>query len=495
MSADAHDSHRRQLPRLLGGMRARSTAAAVLVVAVALVAGSATFVWQLQRALVSTVQQAATSRAEQVVAQVRVDGVGGLAGEGLGGGLTAATRESQILQVVDAADRVVFTSAERARQHPLSEVRPADGQVRQVPAGRVPLLDDDPYVVVVAGVASGGELYRVVVGTAITAQRESVRTALSLLVVAMPLLLLLVGVATWLLVGRALAPVERIRAQVAQMGGSSQRHDIPVPPTGDEIARLAVTMNEMLARLAEGRRVQRRFVADASHELRSPLATLAASVDVASADPSGRSWRELSPLLADEVARMGRLVQDLLLLARVDEHSMALRLRDVDLDDLVDEQARRSRAHPALTVVSEVRPVRVVGDPERLGQVLTNLTDNAILHARSSVRLSLQEEDDGGALVVVEDDGPGVPVADRERVFERFVRLDDSRERSRGGSGLGLAIVREVVHAHGGSVRLLEATGGGCRVELRLPGEPSAAVGGDAVAHPPGRLDGLPAER
>jgi signal transduction histidine kinase len=147
---------------------------------------------------------------------------------------------------------------------------------------------------------------------------------------------------------------------------------------------------------------------------------------------------------------------------------MRLNLEDVDLDDLVEEGERRLRAHPDLVVESHAVPTRVVGDRGRLARVVTNLTDNAAQHATRTVRVTLSGDNEG-AVLAVEDDGPGVPPADRERVFERFVRLDDSRERRSGGSGLGLAIVREVVLAHGGSVRLADAGCGGCRVEVRLP--------------------------
>lgn len=462
---------RSRRPTWLSGVRARSTAAAVVVVALALAVGAAVFVVLLQRALIAGVQEEATSRAAEVAAQVRTEGVTRLDQD-----LSSTTRGGQLVQVVDPAGTVVAASSDRALRAPLSNARPADGQVVDVRISRVPLFDDDsPYLVVVAGAASAGTTYRVVVAGPITAQQQSVGTALSLLLLGLPLLVLLVGAATWMLVGRALAPVERMRSRLAAVGGSTVGERLPVPSTNDEIARLAVTMNQMLERLDQAGRTQRRFVADASHELRSPLATLAASVEVAQADPSGRSWAELSPVMADEVARMGRLVGDLLLLARVDEHDLRPALHEVDLDDLVDDQVRRLRAHPRLVVRADVEPTRVLGDRERLAQVLTNLADNAARHAAGHVRLSLHP-DGAGALVVVEDDGPGVPAAERERVFERFVRLDDSRRRSSGGSGLGLAIVREVVRAHGGDVRITDADGGGCRVEVRLPAQPPSAA-------------------
>jgi signal transduction histidine kinase len=441
----------------------------VLVVALALAAAATAFVVLLQRTLIATVQEAATAQASEVAGQLRREGIDPVR--------TALQRvgRGQLVQVVDGRGRVVAASGREAAERTLTDVRAPEGVVRQVRTGSLPLLDDDdPYLVVVAGTRWQQAPYTVVVATPIAAEQRSVRTALSLLVLGLPILLLLVGVTTLLLVGRALAPVERIRAQVAKIGASRVDERIPVPETGDEIARLAETMNDMLARLQEGQQRQRRFVADASHELRSPLTTLGASLEVAAADPSGAAWGDLSPLMMAEVDRMRRLVQDLLLLATVDEHTMRLNLEDVDLDDLVEEGERRLRARPELVVESHAVPTRVVGDRGRLARVVTNLTDNAAQHARRAVRVTLSG-DNSGAVLVVEDDGPGVPVAERERVFERFVRLDDSRERRSGGSGLGLAIVREVVLAHGGTVELGDTGSGGCRVEVRLP----------AVASPP----------
>jgi signal transduction histidine kinase len=259
---------------------------------------------------------------------------------------------------------------------------------------------------------------------------------------------------------------------VSEIGGSNVTQRIPVPSTDDEIARLASTMNEMLQRLDQAYSTQRRFVADASHELRSPLSTLAASVELARADAGPDTWRELSPVIENEIDRMTRLVSDLLLLARADEHSAGHDLEDVDLDDVVESEARRLRAIGGPSVEREVQPTRVVGDPAGMAQVVTNLVDNAARHARSTVSLRLRTESSRAghqAVLLVDDDGPGVPEDDRERVLERFVRLDASRNRVSGGSGLGLAIVNEVVRAHGGSVRIGTSPAGGCRVEVRLP--------------------------
>ncbi len=465
-----------QRRRLVAGVRGRSVLASVVVVTIALSVGALAFVLQLQRALLAGVEQDATSQALQVAAQVRAEGP-----DGLGEDIAVGSRNGELVQLLDAEQHVVAASSSRAADRPISRARPAAGQVVVESAGRVPLVDDDSdYLVVVAATTWSSAPYRVVVAAPIGPQQESVRTALSLLLVGLPLLVLLVGVATWLLVGRALSPVERMRARVSAIGGSRVHERLDVPPTGDEIARLAVTLNEMLERLDRAGRVQRQFVADASHELRSPLATLTAAVEVARLEPDERGWSDLSEVMTAELHRLGRLIEDLLLLARADEQELVIARQDVDLDDLADEQRRRLLAHPDLDVEVTAEPTRVSGDRARLAQVLANLVDNAVRHTRTKVRVSVRTDGDD-ALVVVEDDGPGIPAAQRKRVFERFVRLDDSRGRSSGGSGLGLAIVAEIVRAHGGEVRIGDRPGGGCRVEVRLP----AAATGAPRAQPP----------
>jgi signal transduction histidine kinase len=241
-----------------------------------------------------------------------------------------------------------------------------------------------------------------------------------------------------------------------------------VPAADDEIARLAVTMNEMLDRLQSGQETQRRFVADASHELRSPLASLMAALDVISADPTGRSSLELHEVMQAETDRMRRLVEDLLLLAKADDTGLQMQRTDVDLDDLVDAELRRLRSAGGPVIEGVVPAVRVTGDADKLSQVIRNLADNAVQASRSKVRFTLAEHD-GTATVEVEDDGDGIPESERERVFERFVRLDASRTRQSGGSGLGLSIVQEVVRGHGGTVEVRDSPLGGARFVVSLP--------------------------
>jgi signal transduction histidine kinase len=228
-------------------------------------------------------------------------------------------------------------------------------------------------------------------------------------------------------------------------------------------------MNRMLDRLEQAQARQRRLVSDASHELRSPVATIRQHAEVALAHPDRTTTTELAATVLAEDLRLQRLAEDLLLLTRADEHTLALRRRPVDLDDLVFDEARRLRDGTGLRVdTTAVSAGRVDGDAAGLRRVLRNLGDNAARHAADRLAFSLAERD-GLVLLGVDDDGPGIPEADRARVFERFVRLDDNRARDDGGSGLGLAIVAELAAAHGGTVAAAASPLGGARVEVRLP--------------------------
>lgn len=295
-----------------------------------------------------------------------------------------------------------------------------------------------------------------------------------MLAVAVPLLVALVAVTSWITAHRALVPVERMRREVDAVTGADLSRRVEEPETRDEIGRLAQTMNGMLGRLEASAATQRRFISDASHELKSPLASLRQYAEVASRHPDRISQAELSDAVLDEGARIERLVQGMLVLARADERALPLAPADVDLDDLALAEARRLSASGDLTVdASGVAPARVSGDLGLLQQVARNLADNAARHARGRVALRTAA-DAAGATLTVDDDGAGIAEGDRERVFERFVRLDEARSRDSGGSGLGLSIVREIVTAHGGSVHIGQSSLGGARVVVRLPVQPTA---------------------
>jgi len=331
-------------------------------------------------------------------------------------------------------------------------------------------VDGRPYLVA----ASGTEADRVlVVARSLREEQEATAATGRLLAIGVPLAVLLVGIVVWAVVSRALAPVERMRREVDGIGGDALDRRIAVPGSADEIDRLARTLNGMLARAEQSQLTQRRFVSDASHELRSPIATIRQHAEVARAHPDATAPGKLADIVLAEGVRMQDLVEQLLLLARLDEHRAITRTAAVDLDDLALAEVRRLAAFSRVTVDGAgIAPVRVTGDERLLARALRNLTDNALRHAATRVSVSTALSA-GTAVVTVDDDGPGIPSDRREQVFERFARLDDSRARDSGGTGLGLAISREIVEAHGGSLRIDDAPTGGARLRIELPADPA----------------------
>ncbi|KIU03872.1 hypothetical protein SZ60_03055 [Frigoribacterium sp. MEB024] len=321
--------------------------------------------------------------------------------------------------------------------------------------------------------------YGVVAARSLDEASAASSASLVTLGVAIPVALLVLGVTTWLVVGRALRPVESMRREVDTVTAQNLSHRLPDPGGSDEIARLARTLNGMLDRLDSSATAQRRFVGDASHELKTPLATIRQHAEVALLHPGSIDGAALAGTVLGEEARLTALVQGLLVLARADEGALGVTRRPVDLDDLVVAETARLRgvarrdARGSLTVdATAVGPARVDGDEGLLGQVVHNLVANAARHADTRVAVALDERD-GRAVLTVDDDGAGVAEADRERVFERFVRLDEARARDSGGSGLGLAIVREIVRVHGGSVSITTSPLGGARFVVDLPAGPA----------------------
>ena len=331
---------------------------------------------------------------------------------------------------------------------------------------------EDHYVVVAKRSDPGPGM--IVVGRSTEQVKHATAASALLLSFAVPVGLALVAMAVWLSVGRALRPVESMREEAATITAAHLNRRLAVPDGRDEIPRLAATLNEMLDRIDATSRVQRQFVSDASHELRSPLATLRQLAEVARDYPGRTGQDSLARDVLAEEERMEELVAALLLLARIDDgipHTAA----PVDLDDLVLDEARRLRHDDGPRIdVSGVSAGQVVGDPVLLGQVVRNLLSNALRHAREEVAVSLQEYDDQ-VVLTVDDDGNGIPEADRQRVFERFVRLDEARARDGGGSGLGLAIVHKVVDELGGSVRVQESAHGGARFVVAVPTKATTA--------------------
>jgi signal transduction histidine kinase len=345
-------------------------------------------------------------------------------------------------------------------------LNPAPGQV-VVTTKVLPIGEGDSFVVVAHGASGPDGPMVVLVARSLESVQESTSVVGRLLLVGYPLVLVLVALTSYWLTGRALAPVEAIRRRVDTIDGTSGLGArVPVPPGDDAVARLAQTMNSMLTRLQRAAEAQRRFVGDASHELRSPLATIRAAHEIQALHPEVTDWSSVSGGILAELDRLDRLVADMLLLARSDEQGFALHLQEVDLDDLVRAEAARLRGAGIEEVIEVAPPVRVIADPVHLARALRNLSDNAARHARARVELRLTA-DPATARVEVIDDGPGIPEADRDRIFERFVRLDDSRTRDSGGTGLGLPIARHIARAHRGD--LVVEHRDGARFVLSIP--------------------------
>jgi signal transduction histidine kinase len=275
--------------------------------------------------------------------------------------------------------------------------------------------------------------------------------------------------AAWYFTGRALKPVEAIRLEAESITGTTMHRRVPEPDTDDEVGRLARTMNAMLDRLENSAQKQRQFVSDASHELRSPLASIRTNLEVALHNPDRTDWPEVAQRALAEDVRMEDTVSELLDLARLDESEGPApldTLPDVDLDELVLDDTVQQRRVPIDT--SHVSAGRVHGRREQLQRVVRNLLDNAARHATSAVAVELRSTDDT-VVLTVDDDGPGIPPEDRLRVFERFTRLDDGRARDAGGLGLGLAMVKAITEHHGGTVVVEDAPLGGARLRVQLP--------------------------
>jgi signal transduction histidine kinase len=308
------------------------------------------------------------------------------------------------------------------------------------------------------------------------------------LLITFPLLLAALALIAWRVIGWTLQPVEQLRAgaekisrtrRISRLAGSER---LPVPPAADEIRALAVTLNEMLDRLAEAQKRQRSFVADAAHELRSPVASIQAQLEVAQRLGEGGT---LPADLMMDVKRLSGLVEDLLLLARADADTRPpARLLPVDAGDLVSQVVRAYSDARVPVTVAVCEQLTVMGDAEELRRAVGNLIDNAVRHARTRVAVAAFLDRDQ-AVISVSDDGPGIAPEDRERIFERFTRLDDARGRNSGGAGLGLAIVRELITRAGGSVVLTDAEPPwNTRAQLRLPTAGAQQSRTDRVAKP-----------
>lgn len=326
----------------------------------------------------------------------------------------------------------------------------------------------DDVIAVGVPLRIGDTRLTVAVSTPVRAVEDSVAALTGLGLAALAALTAVIAAITWFAVSRALAPVQAISNQADRISAASLDQRLPQPATSGEIAHLAATMNRMLDRLERSSLAQRQFVSDASHELRSPVTATLLSLETADSAPAASDWAELRTTLTREQYRLAQLIDGLLLLAQLDEGAAPKTDANVDLDEIALAEASRPRPVPVDVRVDE--PARVSGNAKLLEHCARNLIDNAARHAVSRVEVTISRRD-RHAVLVVEDDGLGVPEAERARIFDRFARLDDARTRRDGGAGLGLAIVKRIVTQHHGTIECGTSPSGGARFTVTLPAE------------------------
>jgi len=373
---------------------------------------------------------------------------------------------NRVSQVVDDTGTVVATTNPEVNT-PMVDPAVSPGVPRVAVAGAVPGLPGNYAVAAADAPGLDGRRYTVLVAVPTRVETTALGHSTEFALIAAIGLVALLGAVTTFAVGQALRPVERMREQVESIVGSRPAPVLEVPHGRDELAKLAETLNRVLARLRDADASRRAFVADAGHELRNPLSTVRMLLDRLGEDRAPEDRRLVAARASAEVDRLAMLVDDLLILAAADERAMPITAAEVDLDDVVLGEAGLVLTR-GLPLTVHVEPARVRGDAARLGRVVRNLLENGGRHGENAVRVSLVREG-GVALLDVDNDGPPVVTEDRDRIFGRFVRLDGSRTRDTGGAGLGLAIVAEIVKGHGGTVEAGESPEGWCRFSVRIP--------------------------
>jgi two-component system OmpR family sensor kinase len=377
-----------------------------------------------------------------------------------------------LIQVIDRGGRVRGASPD-ARIAPLLGAR----ELARAQHSRIILTRtvDDERARLMAAPLAGHRGWVALAGVSLESADGTLGEVLAGLLVGGAILVAATGVGAYALARAALSPVERLRREAAAISERDLASRLQVPRTRDEIAALAVTMNELLSRLQAAPARQRGFVSDASHELRTPFAVLRGELELA-AKP-GRSRAELAAAVAntaDEVGRLTRITDDLLLLARGDEDTLSLQREPTEVSSLLAQSIRQPagpRGQTATCTVQAPAGLTALIDPGRVRQAVDNLVDNALRFAPAGTAVVISALAAGGDLVIeVSDSGPGFPAGFLPHAFERFARPDSGRSRSDGGAGLGLAIVAAIAHAHGGRASARNKPGGGAVVTLRLPG-------------------------
>ncbi|GGB31304.1 two-component sensor histidine kinase [Flexivirga endophytica] len=447
-------------------LRARLVALTAVAVIVPLLIGIFVLATLLQRSLTGSLTSRVKQQTDIVAITVRDNGPQSI---------RLADTDRPMKAVVLSANGKIVAAQPRDVTLPLSGDRPETSHKRVQNAQYWWRPGDvEAPLVVSRSVQTRSGRYVVQVSSSQQPQHEAISTVVKILLLGTPLLALLAAALAWLVAGRSLAPVDRMRSEVDAIEAGHLDARVVVPGQDDEISALARTLNRMLDRLESSQERQQRFVADASHELRSPLATLQAATDLTSADPGGE-WPAVESTVRAELGRMNALIGDLLLLARIEEDRASSPTTDVDLDDIAQAEVSRWRSDTNVVVRYAGTPARARVLESSVERIVRNLVDNGIRHADGQVLVTTSRDSDGSAVLTVDDDGAGIDPGDRERVFDRFVRLDEGRSRGEGGFGLGLAIVRELARSTEGDVRVESAPLGGARFVVTLPGAQEAS--------------------
>lgn len=439
-------------------LRSRMVLVAASAVAAVVAMGGVLVLLIVRGQLIDTADEVGEARAEQIAA---------LAARG------ALPQHLVLADDLEAAAQVVRDGAVVSSTHSVSgrdllrlPEQPADTET-VLAIDQLPIDDDGPFRVTAMGTDTPAGVATVYVVVDVEDINEAIAAFITGGAVGLTLLVVAVSIVCWIVIGRTLAPVDAISQQAELITGRRLDQRVPVPPVKDEVHRLARTINDMLTRLELSARKQERFVADAAHELRTPLAFVRVRLETALARGDTDTDRQLLPDLLVETARLSSVVDQLLLLARSDAGINAT-TTPVDLDDVVRDVVGCGPQVPRDLRLGVVQPVQLQGEPALLERVVRNLVENAVRHASSSVEVSLRR-DGQHALLIVDDDGSGIPPLARTEVFHRFVRLDEDRGRDAGGVGLGLAIVEEIVRLHSGTVEVGDSPTGGARLAVRLP--------------------------
>jgi signal transduction histidine kinase len=440
-------------------LRLRMILATAVVVAAVLSIGGALILLAVRAELIDTANEVGMANAADVAE---------MAAAGTLPQPLPVMHDPEVAVQVVSAGRVLTHSVNVAADLPfeLPTERPGVSEVLKV--DELPVAEAGPYRVTALGTVTPDGAATIYVAISMQDLDDIMETATAIGAIGLILLLLVLCGVMWLVLGRTLAPVERIRQQADAITGRRLDRRVLEPVQHDEIGRLARTMNAMLGRLQDSAERQNRFVADAAHELRSPVASLRAQLETARSGDGVVHDGQLRSDLLQETLRMQTMVDRLLMLARNDAGDLAPGQDVVDLDDTVDDVVSSLVESRVPLDLSQVSPAQVTGDADLLEQVVRNLVQNAVRYARSQVRVGLCTQS-GQAVLTVEDDGPGIPTERRSEVFDRFTRLDAARDRDGGGVGLGLAIVAEIVRVHSGGIDVDRASIGGARFRVHLP--------------------------